>query len=175
MPVFTLSNYRALTAGELASSPPVPQLKNLFQPSSVSFPFQWLNRDQEAVRYAEAQLAEESRVSRRAVHVYYFRLLAALPRRRWVESLKRHTIRYFYSWRNKLVSVSFWNCPKRTFCLSEIPKCYFLNVLYKPVSVLYFMYAGFMATYANNHQPLFKSNPSVERLEGFCVTVATKK
>lgn len=39
--------------------------KLLFQPSSPFFPpsllFQWLNRDQEAVRYAEAQLAEESR------------------------------------------------------------------------------------------------------------------
>lgn len=31
------------------------------------------------------------RVSRRAVHVYYFRLLAVLPERLWGKSLKRHT------------------------------------------------------------------------------------
>lgn len=33
--------------------------KPVFQPSSFFFPFQWLNRDQEAVRYTEAQLAKE--------------------------------------------------------------------------------------------------------------------
>lgn len=60
MPVFTLSNYRALTAGKLALSPPVPQLLQTGFPAKLFFfPFQWLNRDQEAVRYTEAQLAKE--------------------------------------------------------------------------------------------------------------------
>lgn len=47
----------------------------------------------------------EGRVSRRAVHVYYFRLLAVLPRRLWGKSLKRHTTSYVYSGWNKHVSV----------------------------------------------------------------------
>lgn len=60
MPVFTLSNYRALTAGKLALSPPVLQLLQTGFPAKLFFfPFQWLNRDQEAVRYTEAQLAKE--------------------------------------------------------------------------------------------------------------------
>lgn len=62
MPVFTLSNYWALTAGELAPSPPVLQLlQTSFLAKLIFFPFQWLNHDQEAVRYTEAQLAKERR------------------------------------------------------------------------------------------------------------------
>lgn len=62
MPVFTLSNYRALTAGKLAPSPPVLQLlQTSFPAKLIFFPFQWLNHDQEAVRYTEAQLAKERR------------------------------------------------------------------------------------------------------------------
>lgn len=62
MPVFTLSNYRALTAGKLALSPSVLQLlQTSFPAKLIFFPFQWLNRDQEAVRYTEAQLANERR------------------------------------------------------------------------------------------------------------------
>lgn len=62
MPVFTLSNYRALTAGKLALSPPVLQLLQTGFPAKlIFFPFQWLNHDQEAVRYTEAHLAKKRR------------------------------------------------------------------------------------------------------------------
>lgn len=60
MPVFTLSNYRALTVGKLALSLPVLQLLQTGFPAKLFFfPFQWLNQDQETVRYIEAQLAKE--------------------------------------------------------------------------------------------------------------------
>ncbi len=59
MPVFTLSNYWALTVGKLALSPPVLQLLQTGFPAKLFFfPFQWLNQDQEAVGYTEAQLAK---------------------------------------------------------------------------------------------------------------------
>lgn len=62
MPVFTLSNYRALTAGELALSPLVLQLlQTAFPAKLIFFPFQWLNHAQEAVRYTEAHLAKKTR------------------------------------------------------------------------------------------------------------------
>lgn len=58
MPVFTLSNYRALAVGKLALSPYVLQLLQTGFPAKLFFfPFQWLNQDQEAVGYTEAQLA----------------------------------------------------------------------------------------------------------------------
>lgn len=60
MPVFTLSNYRALTEGKLAQAPSVLQLLQTGFPAKLFFFFfQWLNQDQEAVRYTEAQLAKE--------------------------------------------------------------------------------------------------------------------
>lgn len=60
MPVFTSSNYRALTVGKLALSLPVLQLLWTHFPAKLFFfSFQWLNRDQEAVRYTEPQLAKE--------------------------------------------------------------------------------------------------------------------
>lgn len=60
MPVFTSSNYRALTVGKLALSLPVLQLLRTHFPAKLFFfSFQWLNRDQEAVRYTEPQLAKE--------------------------------------------------------------------------------------------------------------------
>lgn len=52
--------YWALTVGKLALSPPIRQpLQNGFPANLFFFPFQWLNQDQEAVMYTEAQLAKE--------------------------------------------------------------------------------------------------------------------
>lgn len=60
----------------------------------------------------------EGRVSRRAVHVYYFRLLAVSPQD-FEEKASNGKLPAVYSECNKRVSVSFWKCSKRTFSLSE--------------------------------------------------------
>ena len=92
--------------GRVGLLPARPSAKKPFPAKLCFFPLSMAEQGSRScqVHWGSAG-RRESRVSRRAVHVYYFRLLAALPRRLWGESLKRHTIRYFYSWRNKLVSV----------------------------------------------------------------------
>lgn len=50
-----------MTVGKLALTPLVLQLLQTAFPAKLFFfPFQWLNQNQEAVRYTEAQLAKES-------------------------------------------------------------------------------------------------------------------
>lgn len=66
VPVFTLSNYRALNVGELPPPLTLPLFSAsptlTFKPSSIFSLLQWLNVDQEAVRDTEAELAKERRV-----------------------------------------------------------------------------------------------------------------
>lgn len=59
--VYLVQLLGTMTVGKLAVTPLVLQLLQTGFPAKLFFfPFQWLNQNQEAVRYTEAQLAKDS-------------------------------------------------------------------------------------------------------------------
>lgn len=134
MPVFTLSNYRALAEGKLAQSPSVLQLLQTGFPAKLFFFFfQWLNRDQEAVRYTEAQLAKERGECPGELSMSITSDYSQFYPQDFEEKASNGKLPAVYSEWNKRVSVSFWKCSKRTFSLSEFgqtlkPESNFLTV-----------------------------------------------
>lgn len=94
-----------LWASGLYSACPLTSPTQVFQPKVFSFPsMAELDSRSCQVRWGSVGKGER-RVSERAVHVYYFRLLAVVPKGPRGKSLERHTGSCVYLWWNKHVGV----------------------------------------------------------------------
>lgn len=150
MPVFTLSNYRALTAGKLALFPTRPSASpNRFSSQALFLSLSMAEPGSRSCQVHWGSVGKrEGRVSRGAVHVYYFRLLAVLPRRLWGKNLKRHTTSYVFFRVKQACQCLILKMSQEDFLLITngqmlLSNCY----VYIPLYVHYCMYAGFMVTY----------------------------
>lgn len=112
------------------------------------FPFQWLNRDQEAVRYTEAQLAKERRecpgeLSMSITSDY----LQLYPEDFEGKASNGTAPAMFIQGETSLSVFNFENVPRGLSPYQKWPEYNFLTVKYIPECLHYCMYAGFMVTY----------------------------